>query len=160
MKTSFVLLLVLAAAAHAQSPGAFTTTGNMITPRFSHTATLLHNGMVLIAGGAASAELYDPATGTFTPTGSMTTAYLTGGAVLLPDGKVLIGGADITHTMASVELYDPSTGKFNTAGKPATLTGVSFATLLNDGRVLLSGSVRTSPPFVPAAELYDPAAGT
>src|SRR5437667_498326 len=143
MRTSFVLLLGLAASAHAKSPGAFAATGDMITPRFVHTATLLHNGKVLIAGGstvcyfaspcvpAASAELYDPATGTFTPTGSMTMAYL-GGAVLLRDGKVLIAGADITHTMASVELYDPSTGNFNTAGKPSTLTGVYSATLLND----------------------------
>jgi hypothetical protein len=172
MRTSFVLLLVIAASAHAQTPEAFTATGSMITPRFFHTATLLTNGKVLIAGGytvcylgapclsAASAELYDPATGTFTPTGSMTTAYLTGGAVLLPDGKVLIAGDDITHTMASVELYDPSTGNFNTAGKPATLTGVSSTTLLNDGRVLLTGTLGTFPPFISGAELYDPAAGS
>jgi len=169
MKTSFVLPLVLATSAHAQSPGAFTATGNMITPRFGHMATLLHNGKVLIAGGstvcyfgspcvpAASAELYDPATGTFTGTGSMTTAYVAG-AVLLPDGMVLIAGADITYTMPSVELYDPSTGNFSTAGKPTTLTGVYSTILLNDGRVLLSGSA--GPPSVPRAELYDPAAGT
>ena len=91
MKTSFVLLLVLATSAPAQSPGAFTATGTMITPRMFHHATLLANGKVLIAGGTtfcylspclptASVELYDPATGTFTPTGSMTTGYV-GGAV-------------------------------------------------------------------------------
>jgi hypothetical protein len=182
MKIRLVLpLFFLGLAGHgalvlAQSAGTFTATGTMITPRFRHTATLLHNGKVLIVGGntvcylgsplgsppclrADSAELYDPATGTFTATGSMTTAYPTG-AVLLPDGKVLIAGDDITRTMASVELFDPSTGNFNATGKPATLTGVYSTTLLNDGRVLLSGWVGTFPLLVYGAELYDPAAGT
>jgi uncharacterized protein (TIGR03437 family) len=115
MRTSFVLLLVLAASAHAQSPGAFTATGNMITPRFFHTATLLLNGKVLVAGGytvcylgspclpVASAELYDPATGTFTPTGSMTTAYPTGSAVLRGQGAV----------------WHASTGETASSGNPA-----------------------------------------
>lgn len=73
----------------------------MLTARFHHTATLLQDGKVLIAGGdtvcylgfpclrAASAELYDPATGSFTTTGSMSTIRPTGG-VLLPNGRVLI----------------------------------------------------------------------
>ena len=49
----------------------WTATGSLNTARYYHTATLLQNGMVLVAGGAglggiASAELYDPASGTWT----------------------------------------------------------------------------------------------
>jgi hypothetical protein len=147
----------------AQSAGTFAATGNMTAPRLNHTATLLPDGRVLIAGGYTActlgsgclfpdhAELYDPATRTFTATGSMNTAYARG-AFLLPDGKVLIAGYDsgIPHK-ASVELYDSSTGNFTIAGKPATLTSVDSAGLLNDGRVLLIGG---------GAELYDPVSGT
>ena len=71
MKTSFVLPLLLLGVAGdghislAQSPGTFTATGGMTRPRSGHTATLLANGKVLIAGGEAgftpltTAELYD-----------------------------------------------------------------------------------------------------
>jgi hypothetical protein len=85
MKTSVVFLLFVSAAGHtqkagAQSPGTFTATGNMTAPRSWHTATLLPDGKVFIAGGfavsgegtsraAASAELYDPRTGRFSGKG-------------------------------------------------------------------------------------------
>jgi hypothetical protein len=102
MKTCFVLTLLLSCVAGAQSPGTFTATGNMTTGRVQHTATLLLDGKVLIAGGEdgsspfysilSSAEIYDPATGTFAPTSNMTRARQEHSATLLPDGRVLIAG--------------------------------------------------------------------
>ena len=60
--------------------GTWTATGSLNTARYYHTATLLPNGKVLVAGGSdgsgplSSAELYDPASGTWSATGSLNTA--------------------------------------------------------------------------------------
>src|SRR5207247_1423709 len=60
----------------AGAPFQFEQTGSLHDARYSHTATLLPNGKVLVAGGVgstsgylASAELYDPATGSWTASG-------------------------------------------------------------------------------------------
>ena len=134
MRRIFGFLLMLLGSsgydsAMAQSTGTFTATGNMMTPRAGHTATLLTNGKVLIVGGSpsfpASAELYDPATGAFAATGNMTEGRAYHTATLLPDGKVLIVGgcANLTllldcilPALSSAELYDPVTGNFTPTG--------------------------------------------
>lgn len=175
MKIRFVLPLLLSCVVMAQTPGTFTATGNLNTGRFHHTATLLPNGKVLIAGGSyshptipidayfdvlASAELYDPAKGAFTPAGNMTMHRTYHTATLLPNGKVLIvGGALLTtgYQPPSAELYDPSTGTFTPTGDTtiARLGGHS-ATLLNDGTVLIAGGFQDPG----TAEIYDPSTGT
>jgi len=99
--------------AHASGSGTWMTTGSLSVARFSHTATLLPNGKVLVAGGASStgnmtlAELYDPSSGTWTPTGSMTVGRAGHTATLLPNGKVLVAGGEGSSgfAMASAELY-------------------------------------------------------
>jgi len=109
--------------------GTFTATGNLITARAGHTATMLLNGQVLITGGTnsggllSSAEIFNPTTGTFgAPNGSSST--LTTGAsppansprtghaaALMADGRILIcGGADAGDAaIALAELYSQTT---------------------------------------------------
>src|SRR5215510_1870795 len=168
--TSLILSLLLAfltctIPAIAQTVGTFIPTGNMKTPRISHTATLLLNGKVLIAGGSReqpwSAELYDPSTDTFTATGDMTTGRSGHSATLLSDGRILIAGGGIGEGrnfrwLASSEIYDPSTETFTSAGTMLTPHAGHAATLLNSGRVLIDEGCTDS--GVAAPELYDPVA--
>jgi hypothetical protein len=147
--------------------GTFRPTGNMIAARVNHTATLLPNGRVLIAGGVAvdyvygvtntsdwaSAELYDPSTGTFAAAANMTTPRSDHTATLLLDGRVLIVGGDRAATNHSrAEIYDPVLNTFTVTpdmwGAPVIL--------LSDGRVLLAGSPWAP---TPASTLYDPRTG-
>jgi Galactose oxidase, central domain/Bacterial Ig-like domain (group 2)/Kelch motif len=161
---------------------AISGTGNMTANRGYHTATLLPNGKVLIAGGEdengaglASAELFDPSTGTFTPTGSMAVARLLHTATLLQNGTVLIVGGVPTSSAsnpiavtaanpaATAEVYDPATGIFTMTGAMATARERHTATLLTDGRVLIVGGTTSTGlgDLQPTAtvEAYDPSTG-
>jgi len=130
--------------------GAFTSTGDMLTFRYHHTATLLNSGKVLIVGGSqgsdnpiASAEIYDPATGKFQATGSMAVARADHTATLLADGKVLITGGRQTlndsSALDTAEVYDPASGTFSNAGSVGSAHTDHTATLLQDGNVLIVG---------------------
>jgi hypothetical protein len=141
----------------ARPAATFTATGSMTIARSGHTATLLANGSVLIAGGPdASAELYDPSSQTFTATGSMTVARSSHTATLLavstlPNfGKVLVtaGGSQ------TAELYDATTGTFAATGSLLVLHVGPTATLLQNGQVLIAGGGTAS------AEIFNPATGT
>jgi hypothetical protein len=166
MNTRLALLLwVVGISAHAQSTGTFTAMGNMTTARDRHTATLLLDGRVLIAGGdnypnsLSSAELYDPSTGSFTTTGTMTTTRTGHSATLLPDGRVLIaGGWNGDSPLTGAELYDPATGTFNATGNMISAHEACSATLLSNGKVLITGGVGAG--GVASPELYDPSTGT
>jgi large repetitive protein len=145
------------------TPGTFSSTGSMGAQREGHTATLLADGRVLIAGGEygccmewtqlRTAEVYDPATGSFHPTGSMTGTITSRDlATLLPDGRVLIVSNE------GAELYDPEAGTFAATGSPLGSPEFRTATLLQDGRVLLAGAYDNSSQA--PAELYDPRTGS
>lgn len=86
----------------------FTTTGNTNVGSIGHTATLLKDGMVLVAGGVtATAELFDPITGLFTSAGNMSTARMGAVATPLSDARVLIAGGTDSNGSALGDLFDP-----------------------------------------------------
>jgi hypothetical protein len=140
--------------------GVWTATGTMNVARRDHTATLLQDGRVLIAGWfTQAAELYDPAAGSFTLTGN--TAYVHGQgatATRLADGTVLLVGGN--GESKGSEIYAPQGGAF--AAGPATSADREYhtATLLADGRVLLAGGQGPGPQTHAAAELFVPSSGS
>ena len=151
--------------------GSFQPAGSMSIGRSGHTATLLKNGKLLIAGGwtgrynlRRSAELYDPATGVFTPTGDMVIERAGNTAALLPDGRVLVAGGEDRgeNALSSAEVYDPSTGEFTRIGDMTEPRGEATATALRNGKILIVGGGSGHYPsqnVYRSAELYDPATG-
>ena len=136
--------------------------------RAAHTATLLADGRVLVAGGIrtgeaalSSAEVYDPQTHDFVRTGSMTSPRVSHTATLLRNGRVLIvGGWDDVRQLRTAELYDPATGRFTRTGSPTQIRAAHTATLLRDGRVLVAGGGGlNSGASLRSADLYDPTTG-
>jgi hypothetical protein len=170
MKTSLVVSWLLSGVAMAQSAGTFIQIGNLKTPRQFHTATLLPNGKVLIAGGystgagsfqtGTTAEMYDPSNESFTATGGMIASRYMHTATLLPNGTVLIAGGRIQNGgdgQAGAELYDPAAGTFSATGSMTIPRYLHTATLLNNGKVLIAGG---NYPYSQSAELYDPSTRT
>ena len=142
----------------------------MNVQRAAHSATLLPDGRVLIAGGfrqegtseipIASAEIYDPGTQTFTPAGDMNEPRNSHIAILLTNGQVLIaGGWGQNGRTATAELFDPETGIFvYTDNMMAPRDGMT-ATLLEDGNILIAGGGSARNTLQITAELYDPSTG-
>ena len=108
-----------------------------------HSATLLADGRVLVAGGDARGpgtpylaltEIYDPAGDTWSLSAPLRQGRYGHTALTLPDGRILaVGGSD-----SLTELYDPARDLWVTEARSPLYDGV--ATLLRDGRALLVGS--------------------
>jgi hypothetical protein len=142
---------------------------DMNARRSGHTATLLPDGRVLLAGGMArngvfqaSAEIFDPGTNRFSPIGKMSEARVSHTATLLDDGRVLLAGGSERpyHHLASAEIFDPATNRFEPMGSLLAPRSGAQAVLLADGRVLIAGGSSGSEwNRVATAELYNPKTG-
>ena len=134
-------------------------------PRTYHSATLLTNGKVLVAGGQnnsafsmASAEAYNPKTGTWSFTGGLSSIHTPGVAILLHNGEVLVAGGSNSsgYPTASAELYSPKTGKWRLAVSMTTARDFHAAFLLENGGVLVAGGESQVSNFtiMASAEIY------
>jgi hypothetical protein len=171
MKTLAFLLIALVtvapgctgANAEKRQSGSVSRIGSMTTQRAAHTATLLPDGRVFVAGGltgessVASTEIFDPATSTFANAGNMSVARTGHTATLLANGKVLIAGGYNGRYLAGAELYDPAANSFTPVRAMNAARSGHVATLLPNGKVLLVGGVGTGWTFLASAEIYDPA---
>lgn len=135
--------------------------------RHSHSATLLQDGKVLVAGGwstgsLATCELYDPSTGLWERTGDLETPRFAHTATHLPSGKVMVvGGRFYPSTLlANVELFDPVTGVWSVKQSLPIARERHTAILLPSGKVLVVGgrSDTGSNQFTASAVIYDPVA--
>jgi hypothetical protein len=148
----------------------FTRIANLGFSRAGHTATLLDDGRVLIAGGeivdvsvfsihhfaVPQAELYDPVTGAFTETGSLLTARARHTASRLPDGRVLVVGGDASGPEITAEIYDPISATFSPAGSMMGRRMNHTATVLLNGDVFVAGGKDPSTGYaLDSAEIFD-----
>jgi hypothetical protein len=170
-------LTLFSSMSQSAQAAAFVGTGAMSVARYNHSATLLPDGKVLVAGGdtdvcggfvspTSSAELYDPATGTWAMTGAMVAAREVHTATLLPSGKVLVTGGDgdtAPTTLSSAELYNPATGTWSATGSMTVGRDSHTAALLPSGKVLVAGGYNPQVIYgngLSSAEFFDPATET
>ena len=151
--------------------GRWTATEPMRMARVFHSATVLADGRVLVAGGTskmsnltflATTEIYDPVKGSWTPTGDLVDAPQFHAATRLHDGRVLlVGVAGPGLDRAITAIYDLASGTWAAAAETSAPRDHATETLLLDGRVLVAGGGRPlSGPSLASAELFDPVSGT
>ena len=157
-------------------------------PIFSQAAAQLHEGQILVAGGAYTgiqsigtaswgnnrAELFNSAGNAIDLIGRMNRARMEPQATVLADGRVLITGGWTAEKTSMItrqdvtdgaEIFDPATNAFRPVGSMRIRRFGHTATLLRDGRVLITGGQTEAPapvwpPALDSTEVFDPVTET
>jgi len=145
----------------------FVQTGKLKNPRVYHSATLLNNGRVLIAGGTdiintiyQTVELYNPSAESFEATGNLVEPRNGHRETLLLNGNVLITGGFGNGFLKTAEVYEHSTLAFRSTGSMFNPRIDHTTTLLTDGKVLVTGGAGADQANIfSSAELYVPSTG-
>jgi hypothetical protein len=148
--------------------GAWSLTDAMSNARFGHSASLLTDGTVLVAGGAdprgdgvytRRAEIYEPAANKWRPAAPMLSERGNHVAERLADGSLLVAGgytlpANETNRTQASERWVPALSRWVAAGEMTVARAAFAGVQVPGGQYVVSGG-RT-----PTAELYDPVSGT
>jgi hypothetical protein len=124
--------------------GLFTESG-----RSRYTVTKLHDGRVLIAGGAVSNEglvsldVFDPSDNSIAPTGQrLDTRRYVHSAAVLPSGRVALisGFRAVGESLGTVAIWDPEAGTVSdAAGEVSPGRANSQAPTLSSGQIFVIG---------------------
>ena len=180
-RLTLVALLVTGCGRGSDERGRFEPAGPMTLPRVRHSATLLADGRVLVAGGATwrerslpdgartflqpvtASELWDPVRRKWTPTGDMSGERQDHTATRLADGRVLVCCGNSREglqldAVGTAELWSPATGQWTETASLSPPRAEHAATLLRDGRVLVTGG-QTMSRRLRTASVWDPSSG-
>ncbi|MDE2836738.1 MAG: kelch repeat-containing protein [Chloroflexota bacterium] len=147
-------------------------------PTFSHAATALDDGRVLMNGGFTGVannnviapfplpftQVYDPVAETWTYAEPLQGYSLLNSTVKLEDGRVLLVGVSQEDETGAASVFDPADDSWELLPEEPALRGAPHLVLLADGRILAIGGLDLeSPGFSPdpsdAVEVFDPQAG-
>jgi N-acetylneuraminic acid mutarotase/transcription elongation GreA/GreB family factor len=128
---------------------AWTSGAPLLHARFSHAATLLQDGRILVAGGnnfdtgvMTSVEIYNPTTNSWSAAASLSTPRASASASTLPDGRVLVaGGGNDDGDLSSTEIYNPTTNTWTAGPNMPASRKEHSAAILGDGRILVTGGM-------------------
>lgn len=138
---------------------------NGVQSRLYHTATVLPDGSVLLAGGSegdglvAAVEVLDPATLAVTATAGLIHPRQSHTATLLSSGHVLLAGGvaegGISALVGEAELFDPASATLAATASLQVPRLGHHALALSGDRAIIAGGVGESIPAVREVEVYD-----